>query len=116
MGAAADTRFVPPGHDFALASLIDVMQVPVTRAGILQKLFVRHNSAAGNGNVIVYTVMKNGVATALTVALATGAIGQASDLVNTVAVVAGDRISLRGSKALSVASGAVNLAASTEIT
>jgi hypothetical protein len=116
MGAAADSRFVPPGHDFALASLTDVFQLPVTRAGTLRNLFVRHNSAAGNGNNIVYTVMKNGVATAITVPLATGAVGQASDLVNTVAVVAGDRISLRGSKAAGIAGGGVNLAASLEIT
>ena len=85
------------------------------RAGTLRRFFVRHNTATGNGNNVVYTVMVNGVATAITVTLATGAIGQASDLVNTVAVAQGDRVSIRATKAVTIANGAINVQTSLEI-
>jgi hypothetical protein len=57
-------------------------------------MFARHNSAAG-ASIVTYTILVNGVATALVVALSAAAVGQASNLVNTVAVVQGDRVSLR---------------------
>jgi hypothetical protein len=44
---------------------------------------------------VTYTILVNGVATAITVALSAAAIGQASNIVNTVAVAQGDRVSLR---------------------
>jgi hypothetical protein len=104
IAAAADTRYLTPGRG-ATASTTDTRQMPSPRAGTLRNLYVRHNSAAGNGNSVVYTVMINGVATGITVTLASAAAGQASDLVNTAAVVQGDRISLRATKALSIGAG-----------
>jgi hypothetical protein len=112
--AAADMRYLSPGSD-GTASLTNVEQIPLPRAGTLRRLFARHNSAGGNGNSVVYTVLVNGVATVLTVTLATGAIGQASDLVNTVAVAQGDRISLRASKAGVIAGGDINVQATVEV-
>jgi hypothetical protein len=44
---------------------------------------------------VTYTVFVNGVATALSVARIATAVGQSSDLVNAVAVVQGDRVSIR---------------------
>jgi hypothetical protein len=68
-------------------------------------MIVQHNAAAGNGANVVYTVWLNGAPTAMTVTLATGAIGQGSDLVNTVAVVQGDRVALAATKAATIAGG-----------
>jgi hypothetical protein len=116
VGAAADTRYLSPGRDnSAIAVTTDVAQVVMTRAGTVSKLWARHNAAAGNGNAVVYTVMKNGAATGITVSLVTGAIGQASDLVNTVAVAVGDRLSIQASKASGIAGGAVEAQISLEV-
>jgi hypothetical protein len=113
IGAAADTRFLGPwfGGQGEVAST-SIIEVVMPRAGVLRNLFVRHNAATGNGNSVVYTVMLNGVATALTVTLATGAIGTASDLINTVTVAQGDRIALRAVKAAAIGNGAVQPEAS----
>jgi hypothetical protein len=70
-------------------------------------MYVRHASAVGNGNSIVYTVLINGVASTITVTLASGAIATGTDLVNTAAVVAGDLITLRAVKAVAIGDGAV---------
>ena len=72
---------------------------------MLKNFFVRHNAANGNGNSVVYTVLVNGVATAITVTLASGAVGQASDTVHTVVIAQGDRISIRATKAATIAGG-----------
>jgi hypothetical protein len=116
VGAAADTRYLSPGRDnSAIAITSDVAQVVMTRAGTVRKLWARHNAATGNGNPVVYTVMKNGVATGITVSLATGAVGQISDVVNTVAVVVGDRLSIRASKAAVIAGGGSEAQISLEV-
>ncbi len=87
----------------------DNAQIPLSRGGTLKNFFARHNSGPGNANTVVYTVLVNGVATAITVTLAANAVAQASDLVNTVAVVAGDRVSIRATKALSIAAGELDV-------
>jgi len=68
-------------------------------------MFARHNTNNGNGNNVVYTMFVNGVAAALTVTLATMAIGQASDLVNTVAIAQGDRVNITLVKAATISNG-----------
>ncbi len=78
------------------------------RAGIFRNMRVRHNSSAGNGNSVVYTLFINNASTLLTATLASGAIGDASNLINTAAVAAGDIIDMRAIKALSLGSGAVS--------
>jgi hypothetical protein len=109
IGAPADTRFLSQwyGGSASVAGTTNVQPIVAPRAGTLKNLFVRHQAAAGNGNSVVYTVMINGVATTMTVTLATGAIGQVSDLVNTAAVAQGDLISFRGVKALGIGGGSV---------
>jgi hypothetical protein len=104
IAAAADTRFLTPGRGGTAVTTVttDINQLPAPRAGLLQNFFVRHNSTSGNGNNVVYTVLVNGAATAITVTLATGAIGQASDTVHTVVIAQGDRISIRAVKAVSI--------------
>jgi hypothetical protein len=117
INAAANTRFLDPwyGGNTSVA-LLTITDHPCPRAGTLKNLFVRHNAADGNGNTVVYTVMLNGVATLLTVTLATGAIGQASDLVNSVVVAQGDRIGLRAVKALAIGGASVLVQADMELT
>jgi hypothetical protein len=114
IGAGADTQFAAPGTN-ALSFATDVHQWVVPFACNIKNLFVRHNTANGDGDSVVYTVMKNGGATTLTATLATGAIGQASDLVNVVAFAAGDRVSLQAVKALAITAGTVNLQASIQL-
>jgi hypothetical protein len=101
VGSTTTTRYLYPGYDDDLAQTVVVSMV-APYAGTLRDFFVRHNSADGNGNSIVYTVRVNGVASAVSVTLASGAIGQASDLANAVAVAAGDLIDIEVTKAASV--------------
>jgi hypothetical protein len=100
-----------------MAYTADIAQIPVPFAGTLQNFYVRHNSVppGSNANAVVYTVMRNGVATAITVSLAANSGGQAADLVNTVAVVAGDRVSIRAVKAANIGGGSINVQASLEV-
>ena len=102
VSATTTIRYLYPGYSSNLAQTT-LAQFPVPRAGTLMNLFILHNAPAGNGNAIVYTVRKNGVATALAVTLAsTGSLG--SDLANSVAVVAGDLIDIEVTKALGIGS------------
>lgn len=100
ISATTTTRFLAPFYDDSLAKT-SVVQFRVTRDGTLRKLRVRQNSPAGNGNDIVYTVRVEGVATALSVTMASTATDGA-DLVNEIAVVDGDRIDIEVTKAAGV--------------
>jgi len=115
VGAAADTRYLSPGSDNTPATLTaGTHAFVVGRPGTLKNLFARHNAAVGNGNAVVYTLLKNGVATLLTASLVTGAVGQASNLVNLIAVVQGDRIEMQAAKALIIAPGGVDATVTVE--
>jgi hypothetical protein len=97
---------MPPGRIDGAPPLTDSYRLPMPRAGTLRNLFCRHNSAGGGGaGTITYVVYKNGVATAMTVALTATVVGTGSDLVNAVAVVQGDLVSLAESNS----GGAVSL-------
>lgn len=109
IAAAADTRFLPPGFDTATAPLFAESGFRASHAGLLDNFRVRHNSPAGNGNVVLYDVLVNGVAQLVNVPLATGAAGDASDLVTTVALAAGDLLQVTASKALGIGAGGVNV-------
>lgn len=101
IGTTTTTRFLTPWYSDTLAQTTAI-RWRAPRAGTAKNLRVRHNTTAGNGNSIVYTLRVNGVASALTVSLAsTGS--DASDLVNTVAIAAGDLLDLIVTKALSIA-------------
>ena len=114
VAAAADTRVLAPGYDRTTANISGsetgggsegAWRAP--RAGTILNLRVRHNAAVGNGNAVVYTLRVNGILTALTASRVTGVIGDSSDLVNSVAVVAGDLIEMVASKALGIGAGGV---------
>lgn len=118
IGGAADTRYLSPGHDFALASISapDVLQIPITRPGQLQRLAVRHNTdIASEVGEVLYTVMVNEVATGIEVSLSAGVVGQAFDLVHTHLVDEGDRVHLRVQKPVEgLNDGLVNVQATLE--
>ena len=65
----------------------------MTRAGTIRELYARVTTAPGVGNSRVFRIRLNAVNTALTVTIA-GANTTGNDVVNTVAVVAGDLISI----------------------
>lgn len=98
--ATTTTRYLFPCYSDSVAQT-SAVQFRASRAGTLRNLRVRHNIPAGNGNNIVYTIRKNGVATALTVTLAS-TTADGSDLVNTVGVAAGDLIDIEVTKAAGV--------------
>lgn len=113
VASAADTRYLWPGFADSQAPA-SAVQCLITRPGTLRNLYVLHNGPAGNGNDIVYTVRKNGVATALTVTLAsTGSIGQ--DTAHSVSVAAGDRLDLEADKALDIGTSPTNVIAAMEL-
>lgn len=113
LSATTTTRFLFPTYEDALAPTAAI-QYRVSRAGTLRNLRVRHNTTAGNGNAIIYTLRVNGVASLLTVSLASTA-ADASDLVNTVVVAAGDLVDVRATKALNIASSPTGVVAEMEM-
>jgi len=115
IAAAADTRFMSPGRSTATASLTAIYGYRAPEARSYKNLRVRHNTVAGNGNAAVYTLRINGVNTLLSASLVTGAVGDATDLVNVVAVAAGALVELVVSKALAIAGGGVDAMVALEI-
>lgn len=115
IGAAADTRHLDPwfGGRNEVADT-GLLEMPAPRAGTVQSLFVRHNAPVGNGNNVVYTLLVNGVATGVTVTLASNA-AQASDLANSIAVAQGDRLALRASKAAAIGNANLEVVATMEL-
>jgi hypothetical protein len=113
VGVSATTRYLFPSYEDDLAQTIAI-QIEVERAGTLRNLRVRHNVVGGTAVVITYTVRKNGVATALAMALAANA-SAGSDLVNSVAVVAGDRLDIEVTKAVLGGASPNDITASLEL-
>lgn len=106
------TRFLYPWYDDDLAQ-VTAIRWRAPRAGTLRNLYVRHNAPAGNGNLIVYRVRVNGVATLLLVSLASTAT-DGSNLVNTVAIAAGDLLDIVVTKALVVGASPTDITAALE--
>jgi hypothetical protein len=97
LAAGADTRFLDPSYQAGGTAGIVIVEQCVTRAGTLKNLVVRVQTGGGLGNT-TYTVMVNGVATAITVTVANPTPGQQIDIVNSVAVLQGDRVAIRAVK------------------
>jgi len=114
ISSGADTRVIPAGYDNAAINTQTPKGYNAPRAGTFRNLFVRYNTANGNGASADYTLRVNGVLTALTVSLATGAIGSASNLVSSVAVAQGDLIEMVVTKAVSIGSGVLEVFVSAE--
>ncbi len=110
--ATTATRYLTPYYHDAEAQTAAI-QFRVPRAGLFRNLRVRHNSPNGNGNAIVYTLRVNGVASTLTVSLASTS-SDGSDLVNSVSVAAGDLVDIEVTKALAVGTSPNDIIATAE--
>jgi hypothetical protein len=118
ISAAVATRYLYPGFSnnqapTAPAAPDTPPSYRVPRAGTIRNLYLRQNDPRGNGNVITYTLLKNGVATALTVTIASTAY-DASDLVNSVAVAQGDRISFQSNHLIGLGTSPYDIFATME--
>lgn len=110
---APNTRFLYPGNVDITASS-SIKNMIATRSGTLRNLNVLHNDPDGNGNSIVYTVLINGTPSSLTVTMAsTDSTG--SDLVNTVAISAGNSIGMQAVKGSSLAQSPSSVVATMEM-
>ena len=78
---------------------------------------MKHNTAgtAGAGDLIVYTIHVNGLATALTVSLAATSGGAAFDLVNSVTIAQGALVSLAVTKPLAIGTSPVGIFSTLEL-
>lgn len=112
VSATTTARYLTPFFDDSLAKTSPT-QFRVTRAGTIRKLRIRHNLPNGNGNNIVYTLRVEGVATALSVTMASTDT-DGSDLVNSVAVNDGDRLDIEVTKGASVGTSPSDITAVVE--
>lgn len=118
VGSTTSTRFLFPCYEDDIAPLVGgVIQVPFPAlSGKVKNLFIRQGGPAGNGNNIVYTLRKNGVATTLAVTIASTAT-QASDTnaAHTVTVAQGDVLDIQVTKAADVLLSPTRVVATVEI-
>jgi len=87
-GIMIGSGYIASAANEFMASLI------MTNTFTLQSLYVNLTSIPGGGNARVFTVRVNGVNTSLSVTIA-GFVTSGSNTVNTVPVVAGDRVSVQ---------------------
>lgn len=108
-------RYLTPGSDMNRTATTVEIRHTIPFDCTLQNLYVYHNVTGAGAQTITYTVMKNGVATALA---ATGAPGSASvsDTANTVSFSAGDEVSIRVTKSASLDTDPELVMASLEVT
>jgi len=117
VGSSTASRVLDPGFEARLAPLssstaFNEWRVP--RGGTLRNLYVRHNSPGGTGAVITYTVFVNGVATVLTIGVAS-TTASGADTVNSVVVVAGDRVRIEATKVAIAGGGSIQPEISLEV-
>jgi hypothetical protein len=99
INTAVGNRFLfPGGYSAVTASATDVWRVRVPRAGTLHNLYVKQNTLSTSALTVTYTLLVNGVASALTVTQA-GNVSTGADTSHAVAVAAGAELSLQVSKA-----------------
>jgi hypothetical protein len=110
VAALTADRYLLPGSGAAPASAT-LIQVTMPASGILHDMRVLHNSPAGNGQNLVYTLRVNGVASGLAVTLAsTSSAG--SDLTNRISVQAGDVVDVKVTRSVSIGASPVNIVVS----
>jgi hypothetical protein len=85
------------GHNAAAgwSSTESDLQVVIPSSGTLSNLYTNLSTAPGNSKTYTFTVMKNGSATTLENVLTGAAILSGSDTIHTVAVAAGDTLTIR---------------------
>lgn len=100
-GASSRTCFLQGGctnNDTLIPP--STVNVPVPFAGVVRNFYVRHDGGDGDGSVVHYTLFRNGLATTLTIGLATGSTGEAHNTTDSVTVSAGDLLSIQAECAI----------------
>lgn len=113
VGSSTTTRYLFPNYSDSLAQ-VSVVQIRSPRAGTLKNLYLRHNSPAGNGNPIVYTVRVNGTPSALTVSINSTA-NDGNDQVNEVGISKGDLLDIVITKAAAIGQAPSDVTATVEL-
>ena len=108
VAASADTRFLSFGFTIQIAPLVPNATISVPLTGVLRNFRVRHNTAVGNGNPVVYDVVLGGVPQGLGLSLVTGAIGGASNLATIIPVTLGQLLDITATKALGIVNGGID--------
>jgi len=120
IAAAAGTVFLSPGFESNVALATNIKQVPIAdlNQGSVTQICVvgftvRHNIAAGNGTLVTYEVLLDGapLVPAMTLTLATGAVGEASSTTKPVIQTGNRTISVRAIKGAGIGSGVINATA-----
>jgi len=114
VGSTTTTRYLQPGFEAAGISNATVLNLRVPRAGTLRNFYVHARAGNGNGNAIVYTVQKNNANTAITVSMLSTAV-DGSDLVNSVAIAAGDLLQIIITKAAGIGASPDDVIATLEL-
>lgn len=107
------TRYLDPWYNQTAAGT-NIVPYAVPSSGKIKNLRITQLAGVGAG-IIVYTLLVNGVATALSVSIAATAT-TGSDLVNVISVAAGDLISFRVTKAVAITTTPTRIVASAELT
>jgi hypothetical protein len=106
------TRFLAPGY-IAAAGTTDVYRIRAPRAGTLRNLHIMQNTVSSSTTNITYTVLVNGVSSALTITMAAN-VTTAADTADTVVIAKGDQITLQVTKAGTLASAVQQVVVSVE--
>lgn len=113
IGSSTTVRYLYAGSAERIAEVVP-NQARLTRDAELRNLFVQHNTPAGNGGDVTYTVRVNGVATLVATTLAsTSAFG--SNLIDSINVIAGDVVDIQITKAASIGASPRNVVATLEV-
>lgn len=112
-GTAATPLFMANGW-IAAAQAAEI-QVPLTRPGTLRNLRVQVGGAGTDAATVTFTVRINGIDTVLTCNISNTATGLVADLTHTVAVTAGQLLSISIVKTGAVTAGQTIIGASLEI-
>lgn len=98
------TRYANPGGSVFHAAEGDArMRIPFDC--VIRLLYCRSEFPPGAGDTYTYTIMVNGIASILTAQIAGAAAVEGNDLVNAVAVAAGDELTIRVVTSVGAAQG-----------
>lgn len=102
-GTTTTPRYLVPGYINTIAPTTNQYAIRATRSGTLRHLYVTQNTTGTGGSTVVYTVLVNGSSTALTTTVnVTASSGQ--DTSNSVAINAGDKITIQMTNSTSLTS------------
>ncbi len=103
IGNGLATRYLAPGWDDGLAATV-TREIRLTRDVVFTDIYARHSNPGGSGATITYTLRLNGIASAVTVALATTASNAATTGL-AVAGAAGDVLDLEVTRVATAGGG-----------